>query len=284
MSRRVFFQKFFEKISHRGRRVAGNGYFLYSIIMESNLEDICELFNLIQKAEHLVALTGAGVSTLSGIRDFRGKNGLYNDMDAEKIFDINVFMQDPSFYYTQAGSFIYNIDEKEASVVHLVLGELEERGYLKALITQNIDLLHQKGGSRNVIEIHGSPKVHYCLRCAGVRVSFEEAAAVVKQGAMPQCPKCGRVLKPAITFFGESLPADALKEAVTQSQQADLMLVLGTSLTVYPAASMPDYTLRSGGKIIIVNNMPTPLDSRAALHFDDLAAVFGGLKSRLHSS
>jgi NAD-dependent deacetylase len=205
-------------------------------------------------------------------------------MDAEKIFDINFFMEDPSFYYGQAGEFIYNIDEKEASVVHLVLGELERRGYLKALITQNIDLLHQKGGSKNVIEIHGSPGVHYCLRCSGVRVSFEEAAAVVRQGEMPKCPKCGRVLKPAITFFGESLPADALKAAVRESQKADVMLVLGTSLTVYPAASMPDYTLRAGGKIVIVNNMPTPLDRRAALHFDDLGEVFEELNRRLNTN
>jgi len=248
--------------------------------MKTKQEDIDKLFALVQEAKHLVALTGAGVSTLSGIRDFRGKNGLYNDMDAEKIFSIDYFMQDPSFYYKHAGSFIYNIDEKEASIVHLVLGELEQRGFLKALITQNIDLLHQKGGSKNVIEIHGSPSVHYCLRCSGVRVSFEEAAAAVREGKMPLCPKCGKVLKPAITFFGESLPVDALKNAVTESQKADLMLVLGTSLTVYPAASMPEYTLRTGGKIVIVNNMPTPLDGRAALHFDDLGEVFEELKQQ----
>jgi NAD-dependent deacetylase len=202
-------------------------------------------------------------------------------MDAEKIFSIDYFEKDPSFYYSHAGSFIYNIDEKEASVVHIVLGELEKRGWLKSLITQNIDLLHQKGGSENVIEIHGSPKIHYCLRCAGVRVSFEEAAAAVREGKMPLCPKCGRVLKPAITFFGESLPVEALKEAISESQESDLMLVLGTSLTVYPAASMPEYTLRSGGKIVIVNNMATPLDGRAALKFDDLGSVFEELKQHL---
>jgi len=248
--------------------------------MQKNSE-VAELFTLIRMAKHLVALTGAGVSTLSGIRDFRGKNGLYNEMDAEKIFDIEYFVKDPSFYYKQAGEFIYNIDEKEASIVHIVLGELEKRGFLKALITQNIDLLHQKGGSKNVIEIHGSPSIHYCLRCAGVRVSFEEAAAAVRKGEMPLCPKCGRVLKPAITFFGENLPADALREAVSESQKADLMLVLGTSLTVHPAASMPQYTLRGGGEIVIVNNMPTPLDSAALLHFDDLGTVFEELKKRL---
>jgi NAD-dependent deacetylase len=246
--------------------------------METNSENTNKLLNLIKEAKHMVALTGAGVSTLSGIRDFRGKNGLYNDMDAEKIFSLDYFEKDPSFYYKNAASFIYNIDEKEASIVHIVLGELEKQGYLKALITQNIDLLHQKGGSKNVIEIHGSPTIHYCMRCSGVRVSFEEVAAIVHKGEMPKCPKCGRVLKPAITFFGEGLPAQALRDAVSESQKADLMLVLGTSLTVYPAASMPEYTLRSGGKIVIVNNMPTPQDSRATLHFDDLGEVFEGLK------
>jgi NAD-dependent deacetylase len=246
--------------------------------MKTQAEDIARLFRRIREAKHLVALTGAGVSTLSGIRDFRGKNGLYNDMDAEKIFDIEYFTRDPSFYYSHAGSFIYNIDEKEASVVHLVLGEMEARGFLKALITQNIDLLHQKGGSKNVIEIHGSPRIHYCMRCAGVRMAFEEAAALVRAGEMPKCPHCGRVLKPAITFFGESLPAEALRQAAAESQQADLMLVLGTSLTVYPAASMPDYTLRGGGEIVIVNNAPTPLDRQAVQHFEDLGEVFGELR------
>jgi NAD-dependent deacetylase len=249
------------------------------MVMENFREKIADLSGRITKARHCVALTGAGVSTLSGIRDFRGKNGLYQDMDAEKMFDIDYFTQDPSFYYRTAGSFIYNIDEKEPSVVHTMLGELEKHGFLKALITQNIDLLHQRGGSRRVIEIHGSPQVHYCLRCAGVRMPFEEAAARVKAGDLPRCPRCGRVLKPAITFFGESLPAEALREATAEAQAADLMLVLGTSLTVYPAASLPDYTLRNGGSLIIVNNMPTPRDSQAVLRFDDLGEVFESLRA-----
>lgn len=249
--------------------------------MDIKIKNVKELFSLVKEAGYLVAFTGAGVSTLSGIRDFRGRDGLNNDMDAEKIFDINYFETDPSFYYNRTRSFIYNLDEKEASIVHTVLARLEQRGFLKALITQNIDLLHQKGGSKNVIEIHGSPETHYCLRCAGIRVSYKDAAAVVLRGEMPKCPECGRVLKPAITFYGESLPAQALRRAVIESQQADLMLVLGTSLTVYPAASMPEYTLRNGGKIVIINNMPTPLDDRSYLHFDDLGSVFEELNSCL---
>jgi len=242
-----------------------------------------ELFEKIKSSKYCTALTGAGVSTLSGIRDFRGKNGLYNDFDAEKIFDINYFEEDPSFYYKASKELIYNIDEKSPSIVHCVLAELEKRGFLKALITQNIDLLHTKAGSSRVIEIHGSPKTHYCLRCAGVRMSFDEAAAIVRSGGLPKCPKCGRVLKPAITFFGESLPIDALREATGEAQKSDLMLVLGTSLTVYPAASMPQYTLSQGGEIVIVNNMATPLDGRAVLHYEDLGEVFNELNEIIGS-
>ncbi|MDR3138276.1 MAG: NAD-dependent deacetylase [Treponema sp.] len=258
--------------------------------------EIARLFQKITQARHCVALTGAGVSTLSGIRDFRGKNGLYKEMDAEKIFDIDYFFQDPSFYYKAAGDFIYNIHEREASVVHTTLAKLERLGFLKALITQNIDLLHQKGGSRRVTEIHGSPSVHYCPDCAAPRdiekfarrergegalppefMGFDEAAAIVKAGELPRCSRCGRVLKPAITFFGESLPARALREAEAEAGKADLLLVLGTSLTVYPAAGLPEFTLRGKGEIVIVNNMETPLDRRCSMRFDDLGEVFEGL-------
>jgi len=249
----------------------------------SGSENIKKLYEKIRQAKHCTALTGAGVSTLSGIRDFRGKNGLYSEMDAEKVFDISYFEKDPSLYYEVSSSLIYDADEKAPSVVHNVLAELEKRGFLKALITQNIDLLHSKAGSVNVIEIHGSPKYHYCLSCSGIRMPFEEAAVVVRRGEMPRCPKCARVLKPAITFFGEALPAAALREAVSESQESDLMLILGTSLTVYPAASMPQYTLRQGGEIVIVNNMSTPMDDMASLHFEDLSEVFEGLKNLMEA-
>ena len=238
-----------------------------------------ELFAKISSAKYCTALTGAGVSTLSGIPDFRGKNGLYNEMDAEKIFDIEYFKKDPAFFYKASAPLIYSLDKKEPSAVHIVLAELERLGFLKAVITQNIDLLHEKAGSKKVIEIHGSPGFHYCLRCAGVRMPYDEAALIVQAGELPACPNCGKVLKPAITFFGEMLPAEALSEAVDHAQKSDLMLVLGTSLTVYPAASIPRYTLSQGkGEIVIVNNMPTPLDHMASLCFDDLGEVFGKIK------
>jgi NAD-dependent deacetylase len=243
-------------------------------------EDIKILCEKIANAKHCVALSGAGVSTLSGIRDFRGKNGMYNDMDAERMFDIDYFEQDPSFYYKTAGQFIY-VEEFKASIVHTTLAKMEQKGLLKALITQNIDFLHQKGGSKHVIEVHGSPAVHYCLRCPGIRMSYDEAARIVKAGDLPKCPECGRVLKPAITFFGEALPASALREAENEASSADLMLVLGTSLTVHPAAGIPESTRRRGGEFVIVNNMPTPLDRFAAMRFDDLATVFQGINEIL---
>jgi NAD-dependent deacetylase len=280
-------------------------------------DEIAELFTLITNARHCVALTGAGVSTLSGIPDFRGKNGLYTaglpreftdkyppevlslylsglpgepptkfpaaspPQFSEKVFDIDEFEKDPSYFYKNAGPLVYTVDEKEPSIVHTCLAELERRGFLKAVITQNIDFLHQKAGSRRVIEVHGSPGMHYCLRCAGIRVGYAAAAAAVRAGSMPRCPKCGRVLKPAITFYGESLPLEARREAEGEAQDADLLLILGTSLTVQPAASIPRTTLQRGGRLVIVNDMRTPLDEDAILRFRDLEEVFEGLTLRL---
>ncbi|WP_010261599.1 Sir2 family NAD-dependent protein deacetylase [Treponema primitia] len=274
---------------------------------EAIKKDVARLFERIAAAEHFVTLTGAGVSTLSGIRDFRGKNGLYNDQDAvfppEKIFDIDYFHRDPSFYYKASADFIYNVHEREPSIVHKTLARLEQKGFLKSLITQNVDLLHQKGGSKRVIEIHGSPSVHYCLHCsdlsrvetlaatcngvtraagpgaslpekAGDLMGFDETAALVKAGELPRCKKCGKVLKPAITFFGEALPVRALQAAESEASRADLMLVLGTTLTVYPAAAIPQITQRRGGDLVIVNNMETPMDSYALMKFEDLGDVF----------
>ncbi len=228
-----------------------------------------EVKALIRKSKYLTAFTGAGVSTLSGIRDFRGKNGLYNEKDADRIFDLGYFLQDPSFYYSRTRDFIYNIYEKEPSAVHRMLAGLETDGLLKAVITQNIDLLHHRAGSKIVIEVHGSPLMHHCLDC-GHGISYEEAARIVQSGKIPVCEKCGGIIKPDITFFGEALPASAINKAFEMAAKSDLMLVLGSSLTVQPAASIPLETVKSGGRIIIVNDMPTPFDEYAEMLFPDL--------------
>ena len=249
------------------------------------MDDISKLYEKIVNAKHFVAFTGAGISTLSGIRDFRGENGLYKDdkIDAAKIFDIEYFEKNPSFFYNAAKNFIYDLDEKNPSIVHNTLAALEKSGRLKAVITQNIDLLHQKAGSERVFELHGSPKYHYCIGCRAPEsvLSYEEVAAILNRGELPTCRVCKRVMKPGITFFGENLPEQALKDSQTEAASADVMLILGTTLEVYPAAGIPLITLEHGGEIIIVNNMKTQLDRYAVMRFVDLEEVFTELSNKI---
>jgi len=237
--------------------------------------DYNKLISLIQQSKHCVVLTGAGISTLSGIPDFRGKNGIYKrkDIDANKIFDIDAFRSEPSYYYTHARHFIYNLDEKEPNIVHKVLAQMEIQGIVKAILTQNIDLLHQKAGSKHILELHGSPSIHKCLKC-GQYMSFDEVVHQIDTNVVPHCSKCNGVVKPDIVFFGEPLPEDTLQEAEVEAENADLMLVLGSSLTVYPAANLPILTLQHGGNIAIVNADPTPLDRYAIWKSTDLQETF----------
>jgi len=231
-----------------------------------------ELESLVKSARFAVAFTGAGVSTLAGLRDFRGKNGLYNDFDAHKIFDLALFRVDPSFYYRHTRDFIYGLGETAPGLVHKVLARWEAEGFVKAVITQNVDYLHQRAGSRRVVEVHGSPAVHRCQSC-GEPASFETIRDRLGEEEVPRC-RCGGVFKPDITFFGEGLPSRAWAEAEALARQADLMLVLGTSLTVYPAAGLPELCLSSGGRLVLVNDQPTPLDSLAWKRYADLEAAF----------
>lgn len=242
------------------------------------------LLDLILQAKHCVALTGAGISTLSGIPDFRGVGGLYNrtDIDASKLFDINYFLRDPSYYYKHSKDFLYSLDDKSPSLVHECLAGLENKGLLKAVITQNVDLLHQRAGSQVVFELHGSPRRHRCLDC-GEEYGFTEIARRVNEGEVPFCGLCGGTIKPDIVFFGEMLPSYDLENASRQARQADLMLVLGTSLTVYPAAALPEETLAGRGKLAIVNAGPTHMDKRAIWRGTDLSAVFAPIQEYLHS-
>jgi NAD-dependent deacetylase len=232
-----------------------------------------QLIGLIESSHYCVALTGAGISTLSGIRDFRGKNGIYKDYDADRLFDIDYFNENPSFFYTMSKDFIYNLDEKEPNIVHKELARLEKCGKIKAVVTQNIDMLHTKAGSKNVIEIHGSPRNHTCCEC-GVQYGYEEIAKKVKLGTVPRCEKCSGLVKPDIVFFGEMLNPQSSQEAFTEFARADLALALGTSLVVQPAASLPLATIENGGKLVIINDMETHLDRYAALKFDDLVKSF----------
>ncbi len=240
------------------------------------------MLDLIGKADRIVAFTGAGVSTLCGVPDFRGPQGLYRQKDAERIFDIDWFERDPSIYYRGCRELVYGLKDVKPGPVHCALKKLEDDGRLIGVITQNIDMLHQKAGSSNVWEIHGTPAVHHCRRCGAAR-TFAEICAMIEAGEksleaagragetfVPRCG-CGGVFKPDITFFGEALPEAAFMSAREAALEADLMLVLGTSLTVYPAAGLPELALRRGGKVAIVNGQPTMLDDHAAAIGRDLA-------------
>jgi NAD-dependent deacetylase len=232
-----------------------------------------ELVELVRAADRLAVFSGAGISTLCGIPDFRGPDGIYQRLDADRIFSLEEFQADPAFYYTHARDFIYNLDEYQPGIVHRVCADLEQAGRLTGVITQNIDMLHQRAGSSRVIELHGSPASHSCSGC-GNRAEFAQVAPVVKKGKLPRCEICRAVLKPDITFFGEMLPAGALDAAFELASQADLLLVLGSSLIVQPAASVPLATLAAGGQVAVVNRDPTSLDQRAVCCRQDLAEEF----------
>ena len=164
--------------------------------------------------------------------------------------------------------------------MHTELARLESTGRIRAVITQNIDRLHSRAGSKKVIELHGSPDPHRCIYC-GKEISFNEAALIVRAGGIPYCEVCGGPLKPDIVFFGENLPAHALKSAIDEAMRADLMLVLGSTLLVHPAASIPGYALRNKAHLVIINNMATPLDSSASLKYRNLETVFEYLNKNL---
>ena len=236
------------------------------------------LKDALENARCVAAMTGAGVSTLCGIPDFRGPQGLYKNPNAERIFDIDWFDRDPSIYYRGCRDLVYGLDRFEPGHVHLALKRLEDAGRLDGIITQNIDMLHQKAGSSNVYEVHGSPILHHCRRC-GAEKTFSEIRAMIEDaggldaldhGYVPRCA-CGGAFKPDITFFGEPLPEEAFMRSQELAIRADVMLVLGTSLTVYPAAGIPRLTLQHGGKVFIVNAQPTSLDNLAVARLDDLA-------------
>lgn len=243
------------------------------------MADLAAVIDKVLGAKRLAALTGAGVSTLCGIPDFRGPQGLYRQPDAERIFDIDWFDRDPSVYYNGCRELVYGLDAYEPGPVHRALAALERRGILKGIATQNIDMLHQKAGSKAVYEVHGSPILHHCRNC-GNEKTFAEILEMLKGGGVPKCV-CGGTYKPDITFFGESLPERAFMEAQGLAIRADVMLVLGTSLTVFPAAGLPRLTLQAGGEVVIVNAQPTSLDDYAVARLDDLKSFAEAVLKKL---
>jgi NAD-dependent deacetylase len=215
-----------------------------------------ELAHLLRDRQPCVVLTGAGVSTESGIPDFRSASGVWAQYDPMEYATIDAFRRDPKkvweFYALRLGV----LSEAEPNDGHVALAELERRGLVQAIVTQNIDGLHQRAGSQEVIEVHGSIRTVACLDC-GTDAELERPAQL--------CPQCGAIMKPGVVMFGELLPEGAIERAAELARTAGLLLVVGSTLEVYPVAALPEETLASGGALAIVNRGPTAYDGRAQL-------------------
>jgi NAD-dependent deacetylase len=217
------------------------------------------LAELIRANQPCLALTGAGVSTESGIPDFRSASGIWAQYDPYEVASIEAFRRAPErvweFYARRLGV----LADAEPNPAHVALADLEANGLVRAVITQNVDGLHAAAGSRDVIEVHGSIAAAVCLACGRREEHVRELLP------LPRCADCATVLKPGVVMFGELLPVEAIERATALAQDAELLLVVGTSLEVWPVAGLPEETLAHGGKLAIVNRDPTPYDARADL-------------------
>ncbi len=220
---------------------------------------------LIGAARHGLVMTGAGVSAESGIPTFRGEGGLWTRYDPVKVASIEYFMADPSAYWTVAKDRGRVALAARPNPGHHALAALEASGHLVAVVTQNTDGLHQDSGSRTVIEVHGSSRTVECLGC-GNREPRSEVQARLDMEMPPRCKVCGGTfLKPTVVLFGEPLPQEAIQQALALARQADVMLVVGSSLVVRPAADIPLVAVRSGAQLIVINAEPTPFDALATV-------------------
>jgi NAD-dependent deacetylase len=220
---------------------------------------------LLAAAHHAVALTGAGVSAESGIPTFRGEGGLWTKYDPVKVSSIDSFLADPASYWRVSKERGTVALSARPNAGHDALAAMEAAGHLVAVVTQNTDGLHQVSGSRRVIELHGSGRTVQCLECGKLEPRAEVQARLEVE-MPPRCPNCGGTfLKPTVVLFGEPMPTDAINEAFDLARQADVMLVVGSSLVVYPAADVPLVAIQSGARLIVINAEPTPFDRFAAV-------------------
>ncbi len=227
--------------------------------------DIQQAAELFKHARHAVALTGAGHSTPSGIPDFRSpSSGLWNKANPLLVASIIGFRLRPRAFYDWVRPLAPLLLEAKPNPAHYALADLEKMGLLKAVITQNIDGLHQQAGSRRVLELHGNLSDATCLKCHKVVPTEGLIEQFLADNRIPRC-QCGGLLKPNVIFFGEQLPPDVLREAQEEARKCDLMLVAGSSLQIAPASDIPFIAHRAGARIIIVNYQATPLDRGATI-------------------
>jgi len=208
-----------------------------------------------------VALTGAGISTPSGIPDFRSASGIWAQYNPMEYATIEAFRRDPAKVWDFYGKRLGVLADAQPNAAHVALAELEQRGWVRAIVTQNIDRLHERAGSRDVVEVHGSIRTSSCLGC-GHPVPFDE---VVERLPVPACDVCGAVLKPDVVMFGELLPMEAIDRATELARDAKLLLVVGSSLEVWPVAGLPAETIAAGGCLAVMNRDRTQYDDQATI-------------------
>jgi NAD-dependent deacetylase len=226
------------------------------------------LAELIRQSRSTVVLTGAGVSVPSGIPDFRTpETGLWANVDPMEVAHIDVFERDPARFWSYYRPRFQSLGDKRPNAAHEALAELERRGLIEGVITQNIDRLHGAAGSREVVEVHGSIETSSCLLCdAGY--GLEQMDSLFDAEGVALCAGCGGPVKPDVVLFGEMLPEGAMRRAQELAEAAELMICVGSSLAVYPVAGLPAVTLERGGKLVIVTKGPTPYDDEATLKLE----------------
>jgi NAD-dependent deacetylase len=226
--------------------------------------DTIALAELLGAHQPCVVLTGAGMSTESGIPDFRSAGGIWAEVDPTEVATIDAFRRDPERVWAWYGARIRSLLAVAPNPGHLALAALERAGLVQAVVTQNIDTLHTRAGSRDVVEVHGSVRRAACLACRE-QVSTEDVLAQLEHAPTPRCPACGAVPKPDVVLFGELLPVEAFARAERLAREAALLLVVGSSLQVWPVAGLPLETTGHGGALAIVNREPTPYDDDATV-------------------
>jgi NAD-dependent deacetylase len=250
--------------------------------MPSSNSTVERLAELIRDSRRTVALTGAGISVPSGIPDFRSPGtGLWEKVDPMEVAHIEVFRRDPKRFWTYYRPRFGMLSDKRPNGAHAVLAELESRGLLDAVVTQNIDRLHHKAGSRHVIEVHGTIETSTCMDC-GASYSLELVEGLFDDEGVARCNGCNGPVKPDVVLFGELLPERAMDEAAALAADAELLLCVGSSLEVYPVAGLPALTRSSGGRVAIVTKGPTPYDGEADVRLegdvvDELQALLAAL-------
>jgi len=252
--------------------------------MASSLHNLPSLVSFLGNAQRIVFLTGAGMSTESGIADFRSTTGLYAGGVDKSVFDIEVFDRDPAYFYRFARTFLDTIRQARPNAGHFAVAALATEFRKDVCVcTQNIDALHQEAGISAVFPLHGTLQTFHCRKCREP-VESRPIWSAVAAGEIPQHGGCGGILKPDIVFFGEPLPQDVYAAAETAVRQADLLIVAGTSLAVYPAAALP--ACRTDAcRLVIINRDSTPLDFQANLVFhESIGSVLQGAVDRLRKT